>query len=132
MNAFLEKRPPSWVEEGRLRMHGAKQRRLLRRRIRPRLAVVETHSWQPAARGDPRPAGRARPGGKPARWARTVAYVHCDVTNENEVKSAVTAALGQLGGLNLVVNCAGVIGAGRAVGREGPMPGELFVKNRPH
>ncbi|HZF17815.1 MAG TPA: SDR family NAD(P)-dependent oxidoreductase [Steroidobacteraceae bacterium] len=63
-----------------------------------------------------------------ARLGATVAYVHCDVTNENEVKSAVTAALGQLGGLNLVVNCAGVIGAGRAVGREGPMPGELFVK----
>ena len=62
------------------------------------------------------------------RLGAGVAYVHCDVTNEAEVKSAVAAAHAKLGGLDLVVNCAGVIGAGRALGREGPMPGEIFVK----
>jgi NAD(P)-dependent dehydrogenase (short-subunit alcohol dehydrogenase family) len=63
-----------------------------------------------------------------ARLGTSASYVHCDVTRESEVQSAVAAAHEKLGGINLVVNCAGVIGAGRAVGREGPMPGEVFVK----
>ena len=62
------------------------------------------------------------------RLGRNAAYVHCDVTKESEVQSAVARAHEKLGGINLVVNCAGVIGAGRALGREGPMPGEVFVK----
>ena len=31
-------------------------------------------------------------------------------------------------GINLVVNCAGVIGAARVLGKDGPMPGEFFEK----
>jgi len=62
------------------------------------------------------------------RLGRYATYVHCDVTKESEVQSAVARAHEKLGGINLVVNCAGVIGAGRALGREGPMPGEVFVK----
>ena len=34
----------------------------------------------------------------------------------------------QLGGLNLLVNCAGVVGAGRVLGKSGPMAGEFFTK----
>jgi NAD(P)-dependent dehydrogenase (short-subunit alcohol dehydrogenase family) len=34
----------------------------------------------------------------------------------------------RLGGLNLLVNCAGVIGAGRVLGKNGPMAGEFFAK----
>jgi NAD(P)-dependent dehydrogenase (short-subunit alcohol dehydrogenase family) len=63
-----------------------------------------------------------------ARLGSNAAYVHCDVTKESEVQAAVAKAHEKLGGINLVVNCAGVIGAGRALGREGPMPGEVFVK----
>ncbi len=33
-----------------------------------------------------------------------------------------------LGGLNLLVNCAGVVGAGRMLGKNGPMAGEFFTK----
>ena len=39
-----------------------------------------------------------------------------------------TAAQRQMGGLNLLVNCAGVVGAGRMLGKNGPMAGEFFVK----
>jgi NAD(P)-dependent dehydrogenase (short-subunit alcohol dehydrogenase family) len=33
-----------------------------------------------------------------------------------------------MGGLNLLVNCAGVIGAGRMLGKSGPMAGDFFAK----
>jgi NAD(P)-dependent dehydrogenase (short-subunit alcohol dehydrogenase family) len=62
------------------------------------------------------------------RLGARAAFVHCDVTSENDVKTAVAAAHAHMGGLNLLVNCAGVIGAGRMLGRDGPMAGEAFVK----
>ncbi|HZF26576.1 MAG TPA: SDR family NAD(P)-dependent oxidoreductase [Steroidobacteraceae bacterium] len=55
-------------------------------------------------------------------------FIRCDVTSETEVNAAVAAARERMGGLNLVVNCAGVVGAGRVLGREGPMAGEFFTK----
>jgi NAD(P)-dependent dehydrogenase (short-subunit alcohol dehydrogenase family) len=33
-----------------------------------------------------------------------------------------------MSGINLLVNCAGVVGAGRVLGRTGPMPGEFFAR----
>ena len=56
------------------------------------------------------------------------AFVRCDVTAEAEVNAAMDAAAERLGGLNLLVNCAGVIGAGRVLGKNGPMAGEFFTK----
>ncbi len=55
-------------------------------------------------------------------------FLHCDVTQEAEVDAAMANAKEQMGGLNLVVNCAGIVGAGRVLGREGPMSGEFFTK----
>lgn len=55
-------------------------------------------------------------------------FIHCDVTKEAEVDSAVAAAQAQMGNLNLVVNCAGVVGAGRVLGRDGAMAGDFFTK----
>jgi NAD(P)-dependent dehydrogenase (short-subunit alcohol dehydrogenase family) len=56
------------------------------------------------------------------------AFVRCDVTSEAEVNAAMETAQARLGGLNLLVNCAGVIGAGRVLGKNGPMAGEFFTK----
>lgn len=56
------------------------------------------------------------------------AFVRCDVTSEAEVNAAMDAAATRMGGLNLLVNCAGVIGAGRVLGKNGPMAGEFFTK----
>jgi NAD(P)-dependent dehydrogenase (short-subunit alcohol dehydrogenase family) len=56
------------------------------------------------------------------------AFVRCDVTSEAEVTSAMESAQTRMGGLNLLVNCAGVIGAGRVLGRNGPMAGDFFTK----
>ncbi|HLY52725.1 MAG TPA: SDR family NAD(P)-dependent oxidoreductase [Steroidobacteraceae bacterium] len=55
-------------------------------------------------------------------------FVRCDVTSEIEVNAAMEAAAAHLGHLNLLVNCAGVIGAGRVLGKNGPMAGEFFTK----
>jgi len=55
-------------------------------------------------------------------------YVRCDVTAESEVNAAMDAAASAMGGIDLLVNCAGVIGAGRVLGRNGPMAGDFFAK----
>ena len=51
-----------------------------------------------------------------------------DVSNEEEVDAAVGQAVEAFGGVTLCVNCAGIIGAGRVLGRDGPMPGEFFTR----
>ncbi len=51
-----------------------------------------------------------------------------DVTSETEVNAAMDAARAAMGSINLLVNCAGVIGAGRVLGKSGPMAGDFFSK----
>lgn len=48
-------------------------------------------------------------------------YFRTDVTDEAGVAANVAAAKDFLGGLNTAVNCAGILGAGRVLGREGSM-----------
>jgi len=55
-------------------------------------------------------------------------FVRCDVTSEAEVNAAMESARAQMGGVNLLVNCAGVVGAGRVLGKNGPMAGDFFAK----
>lgn len=49
-------------------------------------------------------------------------YFKTDVTDETSVSTNVDAAREFLGGLNATINCAGILGAGRMLGREAPMP----------
>jgi len=56
------------------------------------------------------------------------AFFKCDVAVESQVKAAIGAAAEALGGLNLLVNCAGIVGAGKLVGKDGPMSGDYFEK----
>lgn len=53
-------------------------------------------------------------------------YLATDVTDEAQVAAHVAHAAQTLGGLNLVVNCAGVLGAGRVLGKQAPMPLAAF------
>ncbi len=48
--------------------------------------------------------------------------VECDVTNEASVKTALAKA----GQARILVNCAGILGAGRILGKEGPMALDFF------
>ncbi|MCY7355017.1 MAG: SDR family NAD(P)-dependent oxidoreductase, partial [Lysobacter sp.] len=54
-------------------------------------------------------------------------YFKTDVTNEDSVVANVDAAKAFLGGLNVAINCAGILGAGRVLGRDGAMPLKNFA-----
>lgn len=49
-------------------------------------------------------------------------YFKTDVTSEQGVSDNVAAARDFLGGLNVAVSCAGILGSGRMLGKEAPMP----------
>jgi len=57
-----------------------------------------------------------------------VSYIPTDVTSEQAVTDAVDAAVRKMGMINVAVNCAGIIGAGRVLGREEPMALDYFSK----
>lgn len=63
-----------------------------------------------------------------AELGPAASFIKCDVTSEAEVNAAMSAARERMGGLNLLVNCAGVVGAGRMLGKSGPMAGEFFTR----
>jgi NAD(P)-dependent dehydrogenase (short-subunit alcohol dehydrogenase family) len=54
-------------------------------------------------------------------------YVHCDVTQEQDARAAVAAAL-ELGALFGLINCAGIAPAARTVGKNGSHPLDMFQK----
>jgi len=54
-------------------------------------------------------------------------YFHTNVSSEQDVITAVKQAAESNGGLNVAVSCAGIIGAGRVLGREAPMELSLFT-----
>ncbi len=57
-----------------------------------------------------------------------VLFVCTDVTSATEVAAAIAAGVKKFGGLQGVVNCAGILGASRVVGRDGPHDLELFSR----
>lgn len=70
------------------------------------------------------------PAGRQAQEAlgANALFIRTDVADESSVNAAVDKALKAFGGLNLAVNCAGILGAGRVLGKQGPMPSEFFAK----
>ncbi len=54
-------------------------------------------------------------------------YIRTDVTSEEGVTASVEKAAAANGGLNVAMNCAGIVGAGRVLGREAPMPLSFFT-----
>ena len=64
--------------------------------------------------------------GNAAAASLGASYVRTDVTSEDGVRDAIAQAQRSLGGLNVAVSCAGILGAGRVLGKEGPMPLSQF------
>ena len=54
-------------------------------------------------------------------------YWRTDVTDEAQVAANLAAAKEFMGGLNAAVNCAGILGAGRVLGKDAPMPLKNFA-----
>ncbi|NHM31979.1 3-hydroxyacyl-CoA dehydrogenase [Neobacillus terrae] len=57
-----------------------------------------------------------------------VSFVKTDVTKEEDVVAALEAAVGRLGSINTVVNCAGLGIAEKVLGKKGPHSLNLFTK----
>lgn len=55
-------------------------------------------------------------------------YFRTDVSDEAAVAGSLAAAREAMGGLNVAINCAGILGAGRVLGREGSMPLANFAR----
>ena len=55
-------------------------------------------------------------------------FAAVDVTNGDALAAALDAGVAAMGGLDLAVSCAGVVGAGLALGKTGPMPLDQFAR----
>ena len=62
-----------------------------------------------------------------AEMGDAVSYIRTDVTSESGVVEAIGIAVERMGLINTAVNCAGIIGAGRVLGREAPMALDFFA-----
>ena len=65
---------------------------------------------------------------KAAQHGERVRFLRTDVTNEEDVKRAVDAAVREFGRLDGVVNAAGIAVAERVLPREGPQPLDHFAR----
>ena len=63
-----------------------------------------------------------------AELGDAVSYIAADVSSEQAVQDAFSTAVERMGAVNVAVNCAGILGAARVLGREAPMPLEFFSK----
>jgi len=63
-----------------------------------------------------------------AELGGAVSYIRTDVTSEQGVIDTINMAVDHMGLVNVAVNCAGIIGAGRVLGREEPMALDFFSK----
>ncbi len=61
-----------------------------------------------------------------AELGERAVFVNTDVTDEAAVRAAMQTASEFMGGITFAVNCAGIATAGRALGRDGPWPAEIF------
>ncbi len=57
-----------------------------------------------------------------------VIFCMTDVTDEQSVQNAIDKTMVVFGGIHIAVNCAGVGDAAKVLGKEGPMPMEVFNK----
>jgi NAD(P)-dependent dehydrogenase (short-subunit alcohol dehydrogenase family) len=63
-----------------------------------------------------------------AELGARVAFARTDITSEADGQAAVDLAVRQFGGLQGLINCAGVAPVGKVLGKDGPHPLEAFVR----
>ena len=62
------------------------------------------------------------------RLGRNALGVACDICDAKQVQQALDTAVKQLGALHGLINCAGIVGAQRILGRQGPHDLDDFVR----
>ena len=55
-------------------------------------------------------------------------FIRTDVSDQEQVRAAVTQGASLMGGLSIAINCAGIVAPGRVLGRSGPMESDYFSK----
>lgn len=55
-----------------------------------------------------------------------VAFAKADVTNDESVQAAIAKAMTAIGGINVVINCAGIGDPAKVLSKKGPMPLSFF------
>jgi NAD(P)-dependent dehydrogenase (short-subunit alcohol dehydrogenase family) len=63
-----------------------------------------------------------------AELGASARYFQADVTSESGIVEVMAQAKDALGGLNVAISCAGILGAGRVLGKEAPMPLDQFAR----
>lgn len=63
-----------------------------------------------------------------AEFGTQARYFQVDVTDETGVVDVLGRAGEAMDGLNVAINCAGILGAGRVLGKESPMPLDNFAR----
>jgi NAD(P)-dependent dehydrogenase (short-subunit alcohol dehydrogenase family) len=63
-----------------------------------------------------------------AQLGKQARYAECDVTREDQGQAVVAAALKHYGGLQALVNCAGIAIGEKTVGKDGPHSLEKFAR----
>lgn len=63
-----------------------------------------------------------------AKYPSKILFCKTDIRDEQQVDAAVDQAVEQFGSINLAVGCAGILGAGKIIGKNGPMPAAYFKK----
>ncbi len=63
-----------------------------------------------------------------AELGDNVRFIQADVSNEAQIEAAVAEATAWMGSVNVAVSCAGILGAGRVLGREAPMRLDNFSR----
>jgi len=55
-------------------------------------------------------------------------FAQADVTDTVQIQAAISSAIERFGGLHILINCAGIGGAARVVGKDGPMALDRFTR----
>ena len=63
-----------------------------------------------------------------AELGSAAGFLRTDVTDEAQVAGNLAQAAERMGGLNVAIACAGILGAGRVLGKDGPMPLAGFAR----
>jgi NAD(P)-dependent dehydrogenase (short-subunit alcohol dehydrogenase family) len=58
----------------------------------------------------------------------SVRFLRTDVTDETQVQAAIDLAVESFGKVNAAIGCAGIGTVGKTVGRNGPLPLEIFTR----
>ena len=61
-----------------------------------------------------------------AELGGNVIFANSDVTNERSIQDSIKKMIDSFGGINVLVNCAGVADSGKVLSKRGPMPLEHF------